>query len=419
MKRFSFLLIKLFAASILFTSCLGKNDNPNEFANEQFYAVMDQYYLWYNYMPGVNPKNYRDPADLLEALRYNQLDRWSYITTKQQLQAYFEEGVYIGFGFGSAFDQSGNLWITYIFNNSPLSNYNIKRGWRIRRIDGTVPTPQNIGNLFGPPVTDYSCNFEFVSPTNEVLLVTFSKKSITMNTVLRDSVYDFGSSKIGYFVLKGFILPTIDELNAVFQKFKTQNVNDVIVDLRYNGGGRMNVANHLGGLIAGNIANNQVFTKLVNNDKNQVLNFNDTIKTKPASLTGINRIVFITTSGSASASESLINGLKPYMNVITVGSKTHGKPVGMYSFTSNSFDWAFVPICFFINNSLNQGYYFDGIPVNFNAADDITTDFGVLSESSLNSALGALGAVAPKIMETNIRANYHPKFGLEQEIDAW
>lgn len=407
----------LAAITIILTSCL-KDDNPNEAANQQLYEVMDQYYLWFDQMPSVTPKNYSTPVDLLEALKYKQLDRWSYITTRQQLEAYYEEGSYVGFGFGSAFDQSGNLWITYTFANSPLRPLGIGRGWRIELIDGFQPTAQNVGNLFGPATVGLTRYFEFRGPNNELVSHTITKRNVTMNTVLMDSVYTIGANKVGYLVLKGFIVPTKAELNDVFARFGASGVNEIIVDLRYNGGGRMDVANHFAGLIAGNIANNQVLTKLINNSKNQGLNTSDTIKVKPNSLT-FNRAVFITTSNSASASESLINGLKPYMAVSIVGSRTHGKPVGMYSFVSPSYEWAFVPICFSITNALNEGNYFDGIPVNIAANDDIARDFGDINESSLNAALGVFGAKPTVAKVSSNTPEYHTKRGLAQEIDAW
>ncbi len=418
MKSFTLLLIKFFAVSIFLTSCLGEEDNPNAFANEELYQIMDHFYLWYEQMPNVNPSNYSNPVALLEDLKYRTYDKWSYVTTREIINSYYLEGSYIGFGFGSAFDQSGTLWITYIFKNSPLTGIGIGRGWRIVSIDGIVPTAQNINQLLGSSTEGLSRFFEFRGPNNQMISRTLTKQSITMNTVLKDSVYSINSMNVGYVAFKGFITPSIQELNTTFSKFANQNVSELIVDLRYNGGGEMKVAAHLAGLIAGQVANNQVFTRTINNNKNQNRNIADTIKLKPNSI-NLSRVVFITTSGTASASESLINGLKPYMDVILVGSKTHGKPVGMYSFDSIENQWVYVPICFFINNSLGQGYYFEGIPVNFSAVDDIASDFGELSEASLNAAIGALGTITPDKLVPSIRANYHPKFGIEQEIDAW
>ncbi len=413
------ILYLVFGLAIAFSSCKEEDEeNPNKFANEQFYAVMDQYYLWYEHLPNVNPDSYNSPVELLEALRYQPLDRWSYITTKQELNAYYEEGSYVGFGFSSAFDQQGNLWITYIFKESPLKALGIGRGWIITAVNGVQPTTLNYNSLFGASTVGISKTLDFRGPNQELRSHTITKKTIVMNTVLMDSIYTIDNTKVGYFVFKGFIEPSISELDNVFEKFKSEGVSEVIVDLRYNGGGRMDVANHLGGLLAGNIANNQVFTKLVHNNKNGQYNTFDSLKTKPNSIT-LDRVVFITTGGSASASESLINGLKPYMDVQIVGTKTHGKPVGMYAMTFNEFNWAFVPICFSVKNANDEGNYFDGIAVNIAANDDIAYDFGDTNESSLNAALGIFGFSTSSKKATATQPIYHKKHGLAQEIDAW
>lgn len=415
MKRALYIVLGL---SIAITSCKKEEENPNKFANDQFYAVMNDAYLWYEHLPNVNPEKYNSPIELLEALRYQPLDRWSYITTKRELNAYYEEGSYVGFGFASAFDQQGNLWITYIFKESPLKVLGIGRGWKITAVNSVQPTPQNINNLFGASTIGVMKTIDFRGPNQELRTETIAKKNIVMNTVLMDSIYTIGISKVGYLVFKGFINPSKVELDRVFAKFKSESVNEVIVDLRYNGGGRMDVANHLGGLLAGNIANNQIFTKIVHNNKNGRYNTFDSLKIQNQSIT-LNRVVFITTEGSASASESLINGLKPYMDVQIVGSKTHGKPVGMYAMTFDQFEWAFVPICFSVTNKNNEGDYFDGIPVTIAAADDIAYDFGDINENSLNKALGIFGlSASPKKLNAT-QPIYHKKHGLAKEIDAW
>jgi hypothetical protein len=99
----------------------------------------------------------------------------------------------------------------------------------------------------------------------------------------------------------------------------------------------------------------------------------------------IDRLVFITTNNTASASEAVINGLKPYMKVVLVGSTTHGKPVGMYTFQHN--DYLLVPICFQLTNSLGDGDYFSGIPVDAERIDDLTKDWGNTDESCLKESL--------------------------------
>lgn len=413
-------LIGFIIFSGAFLGCNRDDDNPNLAANKALYDFMDYWYLWYDKMPAVDVEEFSSPVELLEVLRYQELDRWSYITTKQDLQAYYEEGTYIGYGFGSAFDASNNLWITFVFKNSPLSEFGIDRGWRITAINNTVPTPQNANSLFGPNEVGVENTISFLGPNQEVVTEVFEKSAITMNTVLMDTVYTFNETKVGYFVLKGFITPTIIELDEVFSSFQLQGVTELIVDLRYNTGGSLSVSNHLASQIAGGIAHEQVFATLMHNDKRQDENTSSYIVTKPNSLT-LSRVVFITSGLSASASEVLINGLKPHMEVVLVGSKTYGKPVGMYGKTYEEFDWAFVPICFRVVNANEEGDFYEGIPVDYQYSDGVTYPFGDLNEASLFGAINFLTGIAVKsaAVDSDKEINYPQLSGLRGEIGAW
>ncbi len=419
-----FYLCLLFLVGFLFATGCKEEDEPqtnsNELANEVLYSTMIDYYLWYNEMPSITPTNYPSPVELLEALRYKPLDRWSYITTKQALAAYYQAGEYVGFGFGTAFDGDNRLWISFIFRDSPLRSAGVDRGWQIAKIDNVVPTPSNISDLFGPAVSGVNKTFTLINHSGETVTQSFSKRVVAMNTVLMDSTYSVGSNKIGYFVLKGFIENTTEEVNSVFNKFITNGVSDVIVDLRYNTGGLVDVATHLGGLIAGKIANGEVFGKFVHNDKQTERDSYLFVEEKPNSIL-LNRIVFITTGSSASASELLINGLNPLMPVVLVGTTTYGKPVGMYLFTSNLFDWAFVPICFAIVNANGEGYYYDGIPVDIEQFDGINFPFGDLNEPSFGAAYSYLidGVEKSSMVDPSKKLRYPEMVGLQAEIGAW
>jgi hypothetical protein len=397
-----------------------KEENPNILANQQLSIVMDDWYFWYDMMPEVDYENYPSPVELLEAYRYQTLDKWSYITTKQALASYYDEGQYVGFGFGSAFDTSNQLWITFVFENSPFKEHGVDRGWRIAAIDGTVPSPSNVNSLFGPATAGISRSFSMLNRQGETVSFTVQKRIVTMNTVLLDTVYTTTVGKVGYFVLKGFINPTVNELNTVFSNFITQGASELIVDLRYNGGGSVDVATHLAGLIAGQIADGEIFGIFEHNDKHTQDNGSIFITNKTLSLY-LNRIIFITTDNSASASELLINGLKPHMPVTLVGGRTYGKPVGMYGFTSVAFDWAFVPICFRIINASNEGDYYDGIPVDIEQIDGINYPFGDLNEPSLNSAIAFIEGGTAKVTPVPLseKLKYPVLKGLNAEIGAW
>lgn len=416
-KYFSLMLVAMVIASTFFYSC-EKDENPNLFANEQLLLTMENWYLWYDKMPDRDPENYPSPVELLNSLIYTELDRWSYITTKQELEAYYSAGEYIGFGIGLAFDSNNQLWITFVFDESPLKEYGVDRGWRIAAIDGTTPTPENTNSLLGPATVGVTKTFTLQNPDQETVTIGVTKGTLAMNTVLMDSVYTLESGKVGYFVLKGFITPTIDELNETFNHFLTEGVTDLIVDLRYNGGGSVTTATHLADLIAGN-SSGQVLGTYVHNDKHTADN-ESIIITQQANSLSLNRVVFITTRNSASASELVINGLFPHLEVTLVGDDTYGKPVGMYAFTSPSFDWAFVPICFKILNANGEGDYYDGIPVDIEATDGINYAFGDLNEPSLSAAIGYLGnGITVKSTAPLKQMEYIKLKGFKEEVGAW
>jgi len=411
-------LIMVLSFVVFFHSC-EKDQDWDLVANQELIKVMKENYLWYTQMPAAKAGDYENPLELIEILRVNPPDRWSYVTTKQELDAYYSSGAYYGFGFGNAFDNEGKLWILYVFKNSPLAQNSVTRGWQINKIDGVTPTEANFSQLIGPNEAGISKTFEFIKPDGLSVSYTYTKSEITMNTVLFDSTYTFGQTKVGYLVLKGFIDPTIAELDDCFAEFKTAGVSELVIDLRYNGGGLISGSKYLASLIGGTQTAGSVFATYFHNDKNLNYNQSEYFINLSNSLS-LNRAIFITTYGTASASELVINGLKPFMTVALVGTTTHGKPAGMYSFKYNEFDWAFVPICFTLRNANNEGDYYDGIPVNIPADDDLTRRFGDMNETSLNASLSYLGLVGAKGFKSSTSSSRQlTGKGLYEEIGAW
>ena len=421
MKVFRKILIVIEIGSIIFflQSCLkGDSINWETEAKKELNSIMHDVYYWYDHVPKVNIDNYETPIDLIEALKVNPPDKWSYVTTKQEYDAY-NAGKYYGFGFSSIFDDSEKLWIGYVFKSSPLVPFGIGRGWQISSIDGVTPTRENYNQLLGENQPGITKTLGFISPNGETVTHSFTKIEIEMNTVLFDSTYTLNSKKIGYLVLKGFITPTIDELNTCFSKFKSENVTELIVDLRYNGGGIIDISSQLAGLIGGTTTNGKVYAKYIFNDRYAYQNKSINFATNDNALS-LSRVTFISSDATASASELVINGLKPYMSVALVGSKTHGKPVGMPVFKYTQFDWVFVPICFSLWNANNVGDYFNGLDVDVEAVDDYTKKFGDVNEASFAAALNYIGVLPIKGTNMNIKkSKLVTGKGLYEEIGAW
>jgi len=185
------------------------------------------------------------------------------------------------------------------------------------------------------------------------------------------------------------------------------------------------VAQHLGGLIGGAGTNGQVFVEFFHNDKNtrrnSTLRFED-----PAQALDLSRLVVITTRGSASASESVINSLRPFLPVTVVGDTTYGKPVGQYGF--DFCDQVLYPVAFAVRNAQGQGDYFGGIPADCPAADDLDHPLGDSAEASVAEALhylrtGGCSGQAAAARQAHARRSAAftplPADGWQQLVNAW
>lgn len=421
--------LKYFFAGMLlllfFTQCQKEEPPVNktpleELARDEFYKLMKDWYLWYDKMPQVTLSDYSSPEELLEALRYKKLDKWSYISTLEEFTSYFEEGTYEGHGFGYTFDDYGVAWITFVFKDSDLYPQGVRRGWRIKQINNsdvqpfTSITPLMNGNTAG--TVD---QFLFLKPDSTTVTISSTRKLIHMNTVLESDTLHVGSEIVGHLVFKSFLKPSLNELDSVFSFFKSAGVNELILDMRYNTGGRMDVAAKLASLIAGTSSAEKVFIKYVHNDK-QTDNNSDVLFSSEANALSLTRVVIIASKGTASASEAVLNGLKPYMTVVQIGDSTYGKPVGMHVW-SYADTYAFVPVSFKIMNANDEGGFYGGIPADSYIMDGLAWQFSDRNELELKEAIkyietGVLTSPAPS---KSLRIKPYKKFDLHWMIDAY
>jgi len=372
------LLGLLFTGVLIFNGCEKEKIYPFSSSNttEELSKIMNNYYYWIDSIGDFNPDYYSSPDELLEAMRYNPRDKWSYITTQEENDQYYEEGTFVGYGFGYAPDENGKIRITYLYADSDMATLGITRAWIINKINGNViDENSNINSLLGASQIGVSNTFEFESPSGEVITQTLSKKLVDINTVIYKDVFVTGSKKVGYFVFESFIGPSEEELNIAFNYFKSQNVDELVIDLRYNGGGMIDIVEHLAGYIIPDNINNKEFLTYKHNNENSDINESIYFQQHPNSLR-LNKVYFIAGKGSASASEAIINGLDPYIDVFIVGDDTYGKPVGMYSFNSRISDLVYVPICFSLVNANNYGDYFNGLTADSYVTDDVSHNFG-------------------------------------------
>ncbi|MBF0376179.1 MAG: hypothetical protein HQK72_01735 [Desulfamplus sp.] len=356
--------------------------------NLWLYNRMKDIYYWYDKLPKIDSKKYSSPETLLEAIKYKKLDKWSYITNKNSYSSLFEEGKYIGIGYGTKYDDKGNLRISHVYPKSSADRAGVKRGWKLLIVNGkSVDEIQNNNlwnEIYGEDRVGVVVNLQLEDLEGNIVEMSLLKEKVKIKTVFHYDTFNVDNKKIGYLVFMNFLQTSEDELENVFKYFKQNNVAELILDLRYNTGGLVSIAAHLASLVSGDDTDGKIFAAVKYNKKHRDQDFNYTFSKKTDSL-NLSRIIVITGSSTCSASELVINGLNPFLDVITVGNTTCGKPVGM---SSQFFcDKVLQPITFETINDEGKGGYFKGIEPDYKISDDLTSEIGDPNETSLMESL--------------------------------
>jgi carboxyl-terminal processing protease len=349
---------------------------------------------------GVVPTRFNSPEAYLEAVRYRPIDNYySFITSAAASDAFYSESQFIGFGFGNA-TTSQDIRVLQVYNDSPASEAGLSRGDRIVSVNGrtvaSMVSDNTIGSAFGPPDEGVAATIEWETLAGERRSARLVKRLVTIPTVSLTSVVDLDGRKVGYLFFRNFVTPSTAALNDAFEALKAAGVTELVLDLRYNGGGLVDVAVHLASLIGGARTNGQVMLNYVHNDKLSAQYNKTTRFTNPTQALNLQRLVVITTRSSASASELVINSLRPFMPVTVIGDTTYGKPVGQYGL--RFCDKILYPVAFSIKNANLEGDFFEGIAADCTADDDYTHQLGDSSEASLAEALTFIrtGACSPR-----------------------
>jgi carboxyl-terminal processing protease len=380
-------MLMLLVAALAFSSCTDPAEEPDNYTaqvNNGIKELMKEWYLWNDQVPSIDVSKYSDPEAALNALTYKPTDKWSFMMDTVEFKKYFEEGKVSGFGTGLQLDENNNLRVTFVYQNSPAAQKGITRGYKISKLNGTNVSTLLSNNSINSALDNNTINFQFVDLSGNTKDISLTKQELNINTVLHKSVETVGNIKVGYLVFESFIETSNAELDEAFAYFKSEGVTELVLDLRYNGGGSLEVSNHLASLIGAGKTSGKKYVELTYNKDKQAENQAFTYES-PANALQLDRVFVIATKSSASASEALIVGLKPYLPVFVIGDDTHGKPVGMNIFTIGKY--AVAPITFKVVNSVGEGDYFSGIKANSYTSDNLNYDFGDERENSLKQAL--------------------------------
>jgi C-terminal processing protease CtpA/Prc len=361
--------------------------------------VMNDLYLWYAQVPNVDPTSFGSPEAYLDAVRYRPLDStFSYITSRAANDAFYSDSQFIGFGLSTILNDV-EMRVTQVFPESPASEAGLSRGDLIVEIGGHLVTALvssgEIGSAFGPSEIGVELDVAFMDGAGSRHESHMVKRLVTIPTVSLTRVYNVGGRRIGYMFFRNFVQPSYAALDSAFAELSAAQVDELVVDFRYNGGGLVDVAQHMASYIGGVRTNGQIFAEFFHNDRNAFRNHTLRFESKPVRLT-LDRLIVVTTKASASASELVINALRPFMPVVVIGGTTYGKPVGQYAIAFC--DKLLAPVSFALRNADGHGDFFDGFAPDCPAPDDADHQLGDPEEGSLKEALifATTGACSPR-----------------------
>jgi carboxyl-terminal processing protease len=333
------------------------------------------------------------------------------------------------YGFTLAALDNNDIRLLCVYKDSPAAVMGLKRGDRVRSINGRIATTtEDFYSFVKKAMEDPVIRLTVVDPVStQEKNITVTSTLQAQNPLIRDTIFNIGNISTGYLVYDRFTAEdnTRTYLEPVFDRFEKQHITELIVDLRYNGGGFQNTCKYLANRIAPAAANGRVMFKeyynslmqqgkasilgnqylldqtgkpiMIGEKKITLLDIdfsvekNTTLFEKEGGPGNLKRIFFIVSEETASASELLINILKPYMDVKLIGVsaaggqvRTYGKPVGFFDINIDRYK--IYMSLYHDKNANDEGDFFNGMPADITTIENPVIDFGDLRDPALRSA---------------------------------
>lgn len=361
---------------------------------DSVYLYTYYFYLWQDRLPtSFATYQHRNAESVLEALKVyatdplgNPYDRFSFLDRQGMINQEIQQGQVGSFGFEVRYINEEDLYVKKVHEGSPAYAAGIRRGWKLIEINGILNlSVENLEQdgfaaLFNALNGDH-IQLRLITPEGQIKAVQLNKTLYHLKPILANKIWDTGAEKIGYFAFDSFLSLNLirTPLDQLINQFAAEGVKNLIVDLRYNGGGDVSTATHISSLLAPAASHGKLMSRYLINDLLKMEGwdlflFGPEYFNKQNTLE-LDRIYFLVTGGTASASELLINNLYPHMDVVLVGdSRTYGKPVGYFGW--DIMDADLYAVSFQTLNSLGEGDYFNGFAVDKLVYDDVSRDFG-------------------------------------------
>jgi len=401
-------------------------EGSNKYTNDWIYNQMKKYYKWNETMPdkgdlAINPKEY------FNRLLYKS-DLYSY-AVNPNLPETVPQSLRRNFGFDISFvEYQSKIYgvILYALEDSPAKNNGLLRGQLITDINGEELNLNNYEKIYKSIITanhldlkvvSYSKETGFSKPESVSLLQGFS-----FSQPISPKVFTNNNTKIGYVEIPHFDVGQAKLFQQIFQELKNQNITELFLDLRYNGGGDVSSATALSIIIAPNIKASDLFIQFEGNKNGGIVkqSFQQALESNERNVSfeilknthpDIKKVYILCGKRTASASEIMINNLRPFMEVITIGEKTVGKDVAGFPIEDdripNTKGWILYPSIYKLFNAKHEGDYSSGINPSI-AVDELQEPeifpLGNRSELLLSTAINMQSGNTNKVKTTTARS---------------
>ena len=433
MKNFLVSIILCCALCVGIVGCTDQDDiaAPNEISVQNFiWKGLNLYYLWQADVPDLADSRFEfqsqlnsylleqgTPENLFQKLLNKPISQFPFATVVDRYSVLVDDYTVLenlfqgittstGMNFGLKL-KSGTTtevfgWVRYVLPNSSAATMNVQRGMIFHAINGTPLTTANFSTLLaldGFTINLANFNNGNITPNGNSIVLT--KSILNENPVFLTQTYNVGARKVGYLVYNAFTTNNESQLNAAIAQLKAANITHLVLDLRYNSGGAIKTAARLASMITGQFAS-QVFTNIQWNSKvqtfyqaNSPAQLVEKFPTTLADGSAINNLNFdklyvLTTNRSASASELVINGLKPYMPIVQIGDVTSGKNVGSITLYDS-------PTLSAVNRNPAHKYAMQPLVIKLANKDGFAAyENGIVPTNSLPENLGNLGQLGDR-----------------------
>ncbi|MXV52048.1 PDZ domain-containing protein [Pedobacter sp. HMF7647] len=465
-KRLIYFFALLLAGSAALQSCkkdkkdTGTPSGPpttgtrDELTKDSIYLYTKELYYWNSSLPDYatfNPRKYSsNEAELFALTQFSNNPETSkpyeYVDGKEPKYSFIDDGTVSGqlggqggdYGFSVKADPDRNVRVSSVYATSPAATAGLKRGFKVTKVNGTTVdlTSQTSVDAINNGIFGGNSNVKLTVVDNNGASkdVTVTRGFYNLNPILYTHVYTVGAKKVGYIVYNSFTSDTT-KIQSAFSSFEGQGVSELVIDLRYNGGGYVSTSGYMANSIApasqtGKVMFTYYFNQYLQNltttqrkssvlIHQPILDEDGEIQPSSQAINGkyytyadvgyqptdnqgnvehfskkgglnINRVYFIVSGSTASASELLINNLRPVLSEVKlIGTTTYGKPVGFFGIHIDKID-IYTPE-FETKNQSNTGGYYSGMKVDQDAVDDVTHDWGDVNETELRYALNYAG----------------------------